>query len=243
MLKLSIKLEIDYLKYGSQTLRVYSLCKLEAIAFLLKFLQEAGFEIIELENSLTTIDLCDHQLSSGAKSENSNSHEWIFPSNPRLYKVFEFIESNYCRNIKLKEVAQAMGYSSSYLTNLVRRITGKTVNDWIIQRRMTQARYLLSETKYSIEEIGFKIGYQNINHFYHQFRAQHKTTPKAWRETQLKPNYKEIDDSGAEYISGGIAATKFIEGTKNWTFVDIPHQVEVLGLTSYLLRPKGIQAP
>ena len=98
--------------------------------------------------------------------------------------VFDFIELNYHQNIKSKEVAQTVGYSSAYLTDLVKRMTGKTVNEWIIERRVAQAKYLLLETDKSIESIAFEIGYQNLNHFYRQFRIYCCKTPRAWREEQ-----------------------------------------------------------
>jgi AraC family transcriptional regulator len=84
----------------------------------------------------------------------------------------------------LKEVARAVGYSSAYLTDLVRKLTGKTVNDWIIERRITQACKLLLETNVSVHQIALQVGYQNMNHFYCQFRDYYKTTPRAWREAQ-----------------------------------------------------------
>ena len=91
---------------------------------------------------------------------------------------------NYRQSIRLKEVAQAVGYSSAYLTDLVRKLTGKTVNNWIVERRIAEAGTLLLETDYSVEEIALKVGYQNINHFYCQFRNYYKNTPRSWREIQ-----------------------------------------------------------
>ncbi|MDB9378001.1 helix-turn-helix domain-containing protein, partial [Nodularia sphaerocarpa] len=43
---------------------------------------------------------------------------------------------------------------------------------------------LLLETNYSVDEIALKVGYQNINHFYCQFRDYYQNTPRAWRQAQ-----------------------------------------------------------
>ncbi|MBD2342052.1 helix-turn-helix transcriptional regulator [Calothrix sp. FACHB-156] len=151
---------------------------------LLKCLKTAGFEVISTENGLVRVHLGQDKLSSDEECKTINNPQSIFPSIPRLHKVFEFIESNYHQPISLKEVARAVGYSSAYLTDLVRRLTGKTVNDWIIERRIKQACHLLLETNYSVNHIALKVGYQNINHFYCQFRNYHQTTPQIWREKQ-----------------------------------------------------------
>lgn len=151
---------------------------------LIKCLETAGFEVIITENGLVRVQLAQEKSSITAESTKSNAQKSIFPSIPRLSKVFEFIELNYHQSISLKEVAQAVGYSSAYLTDLVRKLTGKTVNDWIIERRILQACTLLLSTNDSVNQIALEVGYQNINHFYSQFRKYHSTTPHAWREAQ-----------------------------------------------------------
>jgi AraC family transcriptional regulator len=151
---------------------------------LMKCLETAGFEVIITENGLVNVQLAHENFSTTTETKKSNIPQSIFPSIPRLREVFEFIELNYRQSIRLKEVAQAVGYSSAYLTDLVRRLTGKTVNNWIIERRIAEASTLLLETNYSVDEIGLKVGYQNINHFYCQFRDYYKNTPRDWREKQ-----------------------------------------------------------
>lgn len=102
-------------------------------------------------------------------------------SNPPLSEVFRFIEANYHRPIALCDVAQAVGYSPAYLTNLTRRQTGQTVQRWIISRRMAAARCLLLTTDQIVEQIAAKVGYHHPVHFFRQFRQIHGTTPQAWR--------------------------------------------------------------
>ena len=150
---------------------------------LIECLQAAGFDVVSIEHDVVSVQL-PHEKFSTAENEKLNTQESIFPSVPRLRKVFEFIELNYHQNIKLEEVAQEVGYSSAYLTNLVGKLTGKTVKSWIIKRRITEASTLLLETNYSVEEIAVKVGYQNTNHFYRQFHNNYKSTPKSWKESQ-----------------------------------------------------------
>lgn len=108
----------------------------------------------------------------------------IFPEIPRLQEVFRFIEENYARSISLKDVAAAMGYCPSYLTDLVRRCTGQTVNDWIIKRRIVLACNLLKETDQSVNQIALATGYQNEGHFFRQFRQHCGMPPATWRKAQ-----------------------------------------------------------
>jgi len=108
----------------------------------------------------------------------------IFPSSPKLSEVFHFIDANYHQPITLKDVAKAVRYSPAYLTDLVRHQTGKTVNRWIVERRMAEACSLLLSTDQSVDAIAEAVGYQNAGHFFRQFRQYHATTPQAWRNAQ-----------------------------------------------------------
>jgi PAS domain S-box-containing protein len=108
----------------------------------------------------------------------------IFPNSPKLNEVFRFIEANYHQPITLCDVAQAVDYSSAYLTDLVRQETGKTVNQWIVERRIVEAQRLLLETDQTVKEIAISIGYQYEGHFFRQFRKYHGTTPQVWRNWQ-----------------------------------------------------------
>jgi PAS domain S-box-containing protein len=119
--------------------------------------------------------------SETAKFVNSQS---IFPSDSNLSEVFEYIEANYHQPISLQDVAVAVGYCPAYLTDLVRRHTGQTVNHWIIERRMAAARTLLIEGNMCVNQIAETVGYQHEGHFFRQFRQYHETTPQAWRKAQ-----------------------------------------------------------
>lgn len=114
----------------------------------------------------------------------------IFSDNPQLSQVFQFIEANYNQPISLSNVAIAVGYSPAYLTDLVRRSTGHTVNDWIALRRMIAARALLAETNESISQIAQAVGYQHEGYFFRQFRQHHGITPQMWRKIQRTQNLK-----------------------------------------------------
>jgi AraC-like DNA-binding protein len=111
-------------------------------------------------------------------------------SNPLLNKVFSFIEEHYQQTISLQDVAQAVGYSSAYLTDLVRQQTGKPVHSWIIERRMIAARALLLETNQAISHIAEAVGYQDATYFFRQFRQRHGVTPQVWRNSQRGRNQK-----------------------------------------------------
>ncbi|MCA1993485.1 MAG: AraC family transcriptional regulator [Coleofasciculus sp. S288] len=120
-----------------------------------------------------------------AERRTDDPQHFLFPEHPQLRQIFAFIEANYHQSISLNEIAKAFSYSPSYLTSLVRRLTGQTVYQWIVQRRMFQARCLLVETDMAVHQVAEAVGYVDTGHFIKHFRQLHSSPPKTWRELQF----------------------------------------------------------
>ena len=120
-----------------------------------------------------------------SQSDSETKSDSILPSNPQLKEVFDYIEAHYHESISLNDVALAVGYSPAYLTDLVKCQTGKTINRWIIKRRLAAAEQLLQKSNQSMEQIAEAVGYLNPGHFFRQFRQHYGTTPKVWRKANF----------------------------------------------------------
>jgi AraC family transcriptional regulator, transcriptional activator of pobA len=105
---------------------------------------------------------------------------------PRLVRdVFQVIETRYRSPIGLADVAKAVGRSPAYLTAVVREETGRTVLQWIIERRMREAERLLIETERPLQAIAAAVGYDNVGYFIRQFTKRHGAPPGGWRTAQV----------------------------------------------------------
>jgi AraC family transcriptional regulator, transcriptional activator of pobA len=102
-------------------------------------------------------------------------------SEPLLAAVFEFIEAHYGEPISLATVAAEVGLTPGHLTTVVRRKTGRSVQRWITERRMAEARRLLRTTDLTVEAVATRTGYRQASFFIRQFRRDHAVTPAAWR--------------------------------------------------------------
>ena len=100
---------------------------------------------------------------------------------PLLYKVFRFVEARYADFISLTDVAREVGLSKSHLGHVVKRETGRTVLEWISERRLTEARRLLLDTDESVETIARSVGFDDPAYFSRVFRRLNGLAPGAWR--------------------------------------------------------------
>jgi AraC-like DNA-binding protein len=108
---------------------------------------------------------------------------------PLLAAVFEFIEEHYVEPISLSDIAAAVGLTPGHLTTVVRRKTGRPVQQWITERRMAEARKLLRETDLTVEAIAIRTGHRQPSFFIKQFRRDHSDTPAAWRRRVRAPSH------------------------------------------------------
>ena len=100
---------------------------------------------------------------------------------PLLADVFTVIDCHLGEPLSLRDVARELGMTPGHLTTVVRRRTGRTVQEWIIERRMAEARSLLSDTELSVGEISRRVGMSDPGYFSRLFRRTHGTSPREWR--------------------------------------------------------------
>ena len=99
-----------------------------------------------------------------------------------LTRAFRDIDLHFRDDPSLASAGRRLGLAPAYLTTRMRQLSGRTYRDWVIERRMVEARHLLGTTEQSLAEIATAIGYQDTESFIRRFRSHHGATPAAWRE-------------------------------------------------------------
>ncbi|WP_044193697.1 AraC family transcriptional regulator [Hyalangium minutum] len=96
-------------------------------------------------------------------------------------RALTHIEAHCLQPLSLTEVAAALGRSPTHVAGVVRRETGRTVGEWILEYRMAEARRRLRGTDERVDIIAERVGYADVTHFIRLFRRVHGVTPAAWR--------------------------------------------------------------
>jgi AraC family transcriptional regulator, transcriptional activator of pobA len=100
---------------------------------------------------------------------------------PLLADVFAVIDRGHAEPLSLRDVAREVGMTPGHLTTVVRRRTGRTVQEWIIERRMAEARRLLADTDLPVGEVARRVGMSDPGYFSRLFRRAHGASPRLWR--------------------------------------------------------------
>lgn len=95
--------------------------------------------------------------------------------------VLYHVNTYAAEGLRLEDVAQEFHVSPNYLSMLVRRETGKTYREHVIEAKMRVSKQLLDDTRMRVEEIAHAVGYENYISFYNMFRRMEGQTPSAYR--------------------------------------------------------------
>lgn len=102
-------------------------------------------------------------------------------------EILNYIESNCFENITLKELASKSFYNPSYFSTVFKEVYGKTLTEYIHEKRIQEAIRLLQDSDLNIDDICNRVGYQDKKRFYHRFKEYTGSTPGRLRD-KLKEN-------------------------------------------------------
>jgi len=99
----------------------------------------------------------------------------------RLGRVLDYIGDNLADDLSLSELATVAGMSPHYFAELFRRSTGYPPHRYVLLKRIERAKQALSDTRCSVLEVGFDIGFQNSSHFARVFHKFVGMSPSQFR--------------------------------------------------------------
>jgi len=104
----------------------------------------------------------------------------------KLRRVTEFIDGNLENDLSLAEIALSADLSPYHFSRSFKHTTGITPIQYLMQRRIERAKYMLSESELPIVEVGLGAGFKNQSHFTTLFRKFTTMTPKAYRNAMQR---------------------------------------------------------
>jgi YesN/AraC family two-component response regulator len=93
------------------------------------------------------------------------------------------IDLDLSADLSLSTLAKQQNISSAYLSALFKRETGKTLSEYIRDKRIEYAAYLLSTTHLQVQTVALHCGIMDVQYFSKIFKKQMGKTPKEYRES------------------------------------------------------------
>ena len=99
-----------------------------------------------------------------------------------VQNIINYISFNLTADLSLNAIANEFSLNSSYLSTLFKKETGTTLTNYVNNKRIEHAIYLLNTTKLPIQEIAVQCGINDVNYFTKLFKKLKNMTPTQYRE-------------------------------------------------------------
>lgn len=108
------------------------------------------------------------------------------------HKIKKYLNSNFALRITLDSLSNHFFYSKPTIVNAFKKAYGKSINEFLLETRLTHAVHLLTGTTDSIRHISEQCGFSDQNYFSKVFIREYGITPSQYR-LQYNTNHLNID--------------------------------------------------
>ena len=131
--------------------------------------------------------VCDlFNLSHALPSQRESSNETHTLSG----RITRFINENLHRGLTLKVLANFLGYSEKYCSDLFYRIMGESFSGYMRRHRVERAQSLLTTTAQTLAEVATAVGFSDQFAFSHFFKRATGRSPREIRSRQTGPRHR-----------------------------------------------------
>jgi YesN/AraC family two-component response regulator len=105
---------------------------------------------------------------------------------PIVQNSILIIDADLSADLSASTLAQGQNVSLGYLSTVFKKETGKTVSEYVRERRMEYAEYLLAGTTLQVQTISLHCGIMDAQYFSKLFKKQTGLTPNQYRAAAAK---------------------------------------------------------
>ena len=109
-----------------------------------------------------------------------------------LQDVKEYLDVHYRERISLDALAERFYINKFYLSRLFKSQFGVSASNYVLQARITRAKWMLRFSGLSVEEIGRECGMSDANYFSRIFKKVEQMTPGEFRRLWQAPGAEAL---------------------------------------------------
>ena len=120
-----------------------------------------------------------------AQNSESRSDERAFDAAQVLCeRVKGLVASRRFSELRVKEIADELGYHEKYLSAVFRQTEGVTLKRYLSKRRIEEAKRILLETNFTVAEVAYCLNFDDPHNFSRFFKHEEGVTPSEFRNNR-----------------------------------------------------------
>lgn len=104
-------------------------------------------------------------------------------ANRECANIKRYIDTHYTENLTLDMLAEIAHLNKYYLAHAFAREYGMAPIRYLLERRIQESRYFLTNTDYSVSQISQILGFSSPSYFSQRFRQMQGASPTDYRQT------------------------------------------------------------
>lgn len=96
-------------------------------------------------------------------------------------QILDYVHAQYKERIRLSDISAVTFFSGEYCESVFSRDTGKSIIDYVLDLRISEAQRLIIEGALSLGEISEQVGFTDYNYFSRTFKKRTGYAPTAYR--------------------------------------------------------------
>jgi len=133
------------------------------------------------DERLEYMSLCFGHLLATFIYAHKTSDDIADESNPVVRKALQYLSKNLNKKLSLRQIANEVGYSPTYLTTLFKKETNYSPLSYFSHLKILKACEFLDYTPMKIKEISFHLGYSDPYYFTRDFKKKMGLSPRQYR--------------------------------------------------------------
>lgn len=105
---------------------------------------------------------------------------------PLITNILNYIEESLYYGVSVRQLAATFNYNEKYIGKLFKKRTGKTVKEYVCQKRLEKSCQLLKTTALSVTEISQTVGFNNVTYFNRLFKKKYALSPTEYRKQKSR---------------------------------------------------------
>ncbi len=99
-----------------------------------------------------------------------------------LANLMEWARIHLAEPVSISELADRFQYNPDYLSRYFKRKTGMNLQEYILALKLSKAKDLLAQTRQSVKEVAYEVGFSDEKYFMRLFKKYEKITPTEYRK-------------------------------------------------------------
>lgn len=111
----------------------------------------------------------------------------VYLTDKRLVKIIQYISENLEKDLSNKRLAEVAFLSEDYIGQFFKSLTNNNIQDYVENKRLEKARYLLNTTSDNVQEIAFAVGFKDPAYFSRRFKMKFNVNANNIRKYESGP--------------------------------------------------------